>query len=71
MEGRASANVSYEAKLERVHELTLRVQQGASLSETLDAAREGAQLLEACMSELDRAEGELASIFAKEAPSER
>ena len=55
--------ISYEDKTDRIKELIRSVQQGSTLSATLDAAKEGALLIQACNLELEKAEKEVAALF--------
>lgn len=51
---------SYEAAVERLEEIILRLDSGkAELRETLDLCREGKTLVEYCKAELDAVSGEL------------
>jgi exodeoxyribonuclease VII small subunit len=51
---------SYEAAVERLEEIILRLDSGkAELRETLDLCREGKTLVEYCKGELDAVSGEL------------
>jgi len=54
------APASYEAAVERLEEIILRLDSGrAELRETLELCREGKGLVEYCKSELDAVSGEL------------
>lgn len=56
----ASAPESYEAAIERLEEIILRLDSGrADLRETLQLCREGKALVEYCKDELDAVSGEL------------
>jgi exodeoxyribonuclease VII small subunit len=51
---------SYEAAIERLEEIILRLDSGrAELRETLELCREGKELVEYCKGELDAVSGEL------------
>jgi exodeoxyribonuclease VII small subunit len=55
-----AAPESYEAAVERLEEIILRLDSGkAELRETLDLCREGKTLVEYCKGELDAVSGEL------------
>lgn len=58
-----TSDLSYEEKTDRIKELIRSVQQGSTLSATLDAAKEGALLIQACNLELEKAEKEMAALF--------
>jgi exodeoxyribonuclease VII small subunit len=54
---------SYEAAVERLEEIILRLDSGkAELRETLDLCREGKGLVEYCKGELDAVSGELREL---------
>ena len=54
---------SYEAAVERLEEIILRLDSGkAELRETLDLCREGKGLVEYCKDELDAVSGELREL---------
>ena len=58
--GAASAPESYEAAVDRLEAIILRLDSGkAELRETLDLCREGKVLVEYCKDELDAVSGEL------------
>lgn len=58
--GGAGAPQSYEAAIERLEEIILRLDSGrAELRETLELCREGKELVEYCKGELDAVSGEL------------
>lgn len=58
--GAAAGPDSYEAAVERLEEIILRLDSGkAELRETLDLCREGKTLVEYCKGELDAVSGEL------------
>lgn len=65
MSGReyTTTDLTYEEKIKRVQKLIASVQQGSTLADTIDAAKEGALLIQACTLELERAEKEMAAIF--------
>jgi exodeoxyribonuclease VII small subunit len=58
--GAGAAPESYEAAVERLEEIILRLDSGkAELRETLELCREGKTLVEYCKGELDAVSGEL------------
>ena len=63
MSEEAPAPASYEAAVERLEEIILRLDSGkAELRETLDLCREGKGLVEYCKGELDAVSGELREL---------